>query len=242
MTHTPAPPSPEFDAFSENYDEALSRGLSVSGENKEYFAKGRAQWLRYCLEQFQEEVDSVLDYGCGDGSNSQWLVEILKAGKVISLDCSSNMIQKARGKYGTERTLFSSIGDFCPAGQIDLAFCNGVFHHIPVQERSAAVRYIFQSLKPNGLFAFWENNPWNPGTRYVMSRVPFDRDAITLSPPEAKRLLKEAGFEVLRTDFLFIFPSVLKCLRWIEPFISHLPFGGQYQIIGRKPRFYSASQ
>ena len=40
------------------------------------------------------------------------------------------------------------------------------------------------ALRPGGLFAFWENNPWNPGTRLVMSRIPFDRDAITLSALE----------------------------------------------------------
>jgi SAM-dependent methyltransferase len=234
MTQAPYP-SFEFDGFSENYEDALAQGLAVSGEGKEYFAKGRTGWLRYCLDGLQEEVESVLDYGCGDGSNSQWLVEILKAARVIGLDRSGNMIQKAQQKYGTERNRFFSIDNFSPAGQIDLAFCNGVFHHIPVHERSSAVGYIFRSLKPGGLFAFWENNPWNPGTQYVMRRIPFDRNAVTLSPPEARRLLKQADFEILRTDFLFLFPSVLKWLRWIEPSISRLPCGTQYQILGRKP-------
>jgi hypothetical protein len=96
---------------------------------------------------------------------------------------------------------------------------------------------IARSPRPGGLFAFWENNPWNPGTRYVMSRIPFDRDAVTLIPPEARQLLQKAGFEILRTDFLFIFPGVLKWLRWIEPSISHLPFGAQYQVLARKPKF-----
>ena len=41
--------------------------------------------------------------------------------------------------------------------------------------------------------------------------------------------------EVLRTDFLFIFPRVLKWLRWIEPLVSRLPLGGQYLVLGRKP-------
>ena len=81
----------------------------------------------------------------------------------------------------------------------------------------------------------WENNPWNPGTRYVMSRIPFDLDAITLTAPEARCLLEAGGFEVIRTDFLFIFPRILSWFRGIEPLVSRLPIGGQYQLLCRKP-------
>jgi hypothetical protein len=45
---------------------------------------------------------------------------------------------------------------------------------------------------PEALSAL-ENNPWNPGTRYVMSRIPFDRDAIPLTPSAARHLLKRAA-------------------------------------------------
>ena len=41
----------------------------------------------------------------------------------------------------------------------------------------------------------------------MMNRIPFDRDAITLSPPEARQLLVVGGFEILRIDYLFIFPN-----------------------------------
>ena len=63
--------------------------------------------------------------------------------------------------------------DYIPDEAIELAFCNGVFHHIPVDERAAVIDYIYHSLKPGGWFAMWENNPWNPGTRYVMRSMSF---------------------------------------------------------------------
>jgi SAM-dependent methyltransferase len=116
-----------------------------------------------------------------------------------------------------------------------LVFCNGVFHHIPPGERPAAIDFIAKALRSKGLFAFWENNPWNPGTRYVMSRIPFDRDAITLSPPEARRLLRAGGFEILRTDFQFVFPRVLGWFRRFETALSPVPIGAQYQVLCRKP-------
>ena len=66
-------------------------------------------------------------------------------------------------------------------------------------------------------------------------RPPFFRDAILLSAREARRLLRIAGFKVLRTDYLFLFPQILKALRIIEPSLVRLPLGAQYQVIGRKP-------
>ena len=39
-----------FDVYAEDYDAALSQGLSVSGEDKDYFAQGRIAWLARSLE------------------------------------------------------------------------------------------------------------------------------------------------------------------------------------------------
>ncbi len=80
----------------------------------------------------------------------------------------------------------------------------------------------------------WENNPWNPGTRYVMSRIPFDRDAVTLTPREARALVRANGFDIVDTTFLFIFPRALRWLRALEPPLARLPFGAQYQVLCRK--------
>jgi hypothetical protein len=74
----------------------------------------------------------------------------------------------------------------------------------------------------------------NPGTRYVMSRCVFDKDAITLTPRQSRQLLKSAGFEILRTDFAFIFPRLLKFLRPLEKLLVKLPLGAQYQVLAQK--------
>ena len=36
---------------------------------------------------------------------------------------------------------------------------------------------------------------------------------------------------VLQTDFLFIFPHMLRGLRGLEPLVARLPLGAQYQIL-----------
>jgi SAM-dependent methyltransferase len=223
-----------FDDYAENYDAALNQGLSATGEAKDYFARRRVEWLSHCLQQLSEQPSLVMDYGCGDGSSTQLLRGLLKAELIVGADTSGRSLDLARRTYGAEYSEFVDLTEYEPREKLDLVYCNGVFHHIPPAERAQAVNYIQRCLRPGGLFALWENNPWNPGTRYVMSRIPFDRDAVTLPPPEAAVLLQHGGFEVLRTDSLFLFPKFLKFLRWIEPHLSRIPLGGQYQVLCRK--------
>jgi SAM-dependent methyltransferase len=224
-----------FDVYAHDYDVALARGISVSGEKKDYFAQRRIEWLRDCLKLFSAPVATLMDFGCGTGSSSRLFFDILGIEHFVGTDQSPKCLELARREHGSERTQFLLFDEYQPRGQFDLVFCNGVFHHIPPAERPEAIDYVLRSLRPGGLFAFWENNPWNPGTRYVMSRIPFDQNAITLSTPEARQLLGVRGFEILRTDFLFIFPRILHWCRWVEPFFSRLPFGAQYQVLCRKP-------
>ena len=223
-----------FDSYATDYDAALSRGLALSGEDKNFFARRRVEWLRDCLRSSFASPRQVMDFGCGTGSNAPWLLSLLGAERVVGIDDSPKMLEIARQTQASERAEFFPI-DACPArGQFDLVFCNGVFHHIAPAQRGRAIDYVFHSLQVGGLFAFWENSPWNPGTRLVMSRIPFDRDAIMLSPPAARRLLRASGFEILRTDFLFIFPKLLSWLRPVELYCARFPFGAQYQILCRK--------
>jgi len=224
----------EFDTYAEDYDEALAQGLALSGEDKEYFARRRVAWLSRRLNELQVAPQRVMEFGCGTGSSSTLLLDLLHADSYLGIDQAAKLLEKAREIYGSGRTNFILAGQYNPCEEADIVFTNGVFHHIPVGERAIAVEYIYRALRPGGLLVLWENNPWNPGTRYVMSRIPFDRDAILLSPPETRRLLRVGGFEILCTDFLFIFPRILSWLRCIEPCVTQLPFGAQYMVLGRK--------
>jgi SAM-dependent methyltransferase len=235
MTKPPSYHNPEFDEFAEDYDKALEKGIAVSGEHKEYFAQGRVNWLGRCLATQGFTPARILDFGCGTGTGTPFLLGLRGSQHLTGVEVSEKSLTVAQRLHGSERAHFRTCAAYQPAAQIDLAFCNGVFHHIPRAERPGAVRYLFESLRPGGLFALWENNPWNPGTRYIMSRIPFDRDAITLSAPETCSLLRTAGFEIIRTDFLFIFPRSLSWFRTLESALSKLPLGAQYQVLVRRP-------
>jgi SAM-dependent methyltransferase len=224
----------EFDTFAEGYDAALNQGLAISGEEKSYFAAGRMNCLGRRLAQLEFDPESVLDFGCGTGSATSFFFSMLGVKRVLGVDSSGQSLVVAERTYGSSRVTFQLASEFTGNGEFDLAFCNGVFHHIPPAERPKALQQIHAALRSGGMFAFWENNPWNPGTRYVMSRIPFDRDAVMVWPNEARKLLGEAGFEILRTDFAFIFPGFLRWLRGLERRLCRVALGAQYMVLARK--------
>ena len=53
----------------------------------------------------------------------------------------------------------------------------------------------------------------------------------------ARELLTRAGFDVLRTDFLFLFPRVLSALRPLEGSLARFPAGAQYMVLCRKGKW-----
>ena len=225
-----------FDEYAIAYEGALANALAPSGESREYFAEGRVAWLKRSLIECGVVSRTLLDFGCGDGATTPLLFAALQADSAIGIDVSAKSLAIATKNHATPQIRFESIDEFQTSGKIDLAYCNGVFHHIAPMHRGEALAMVNRTLRMGGLFSFWENNPWSLATRYVMSRCAFDRGAIMLTPREARQLLREGGFEILRTDFRFIFPRVLRALRKIENLVYRLPFGTQYQILCRKVR------
>jgi SAM-dependent methyltransferase len=224
----------DFDEYATSYDRALALGLAATGEDRSYFARRRVEWLRRCLDRMQFAAGCTIEFGCGTGSNIPFLIELAGATSVVGIDTSGASLEVARNVFGSPKVKFYG-SEYEAEGKADLVFCNGVFHHIPPRDRATALEYLYRCLRPGGLLALWENNPWNPGTRFVMSRIPFDHDAITLSPSQSRRLVDAAGFEVLRLDCLFIFPHFLRWLRGLETYLSPVPIGGQYELLCRKP-------
>jgi len=94
---------------------------------------------------------------------------------------------------------------------------------------------IFAALRPGGRLALFENNAWNPGAWMVMRRIPFDLDAVPMSPREAKRHVASAGFAAIELRSLFYFPRALAALRPLERPLGRLPLGAQIQVLARRP-------
>ena len=225
---------PEFDRFARSYEQDLAKSLAVTGDGREFYAQKRIDWTAQCLGRLGVSCERVLDYGCGDGANVPMLAERLGAQYTLGVDISTESIVIARREYAAQGLQFLNLNDWTPDASFDLVFTNGVFHHIPPAERRSSLESVYSALRPGRWFAFWENNPWNPGTRYVMSRCAFDENAIKINPREAKKMLADAGFKVVRSNSLFYFPRQLSFLRPAESWLRGLPLGGQYLVLCRK--------
>lgn len=231
------PEVPEFDAFAASYEKALSQGLGVTGEDSEFYARGRIEVLSSLLRKHGlAQVRRILDFGCGTGGARPWIFQAWHDAEYVGYDPSGASLAVAEKRHAQPNTVWT---DACGNhGKFDLIFTNGVFHHIPPAGRPDALALIRHSLQPSGVFAFFENNPWNPGTRYIMSRVEFDRDAITITPRESKLLLTRNGFAPRCFASLFYFPAALAFLRPVEKYLRAIPLGGQYLHVcqmGKKP-------
>jgi len=223
-----------FDDWAADYDAHLMRGLAVSREDRDFFARGRvaalAGWWRRTARFAPRRI---LDFGCGTGGTAGLLADAFPGSSVLGLDPSPRMIAVAQQRSADQRVRFDALDPSAPLppGEADLVYLNGILHHVEVPERPRLLAQLASALTVGGLLAIFENNPYNPGTRLVMSRIPFDRDARMLRPAELRVGLREAGLEPLHTGFYFYFPRALKLLRRLEPALERVPLGAQYAVL-----------
>jgi len=224
----------EFDAWVEGYDAELRRGMALSGETPDFYAGGRVAFLASCLCKLGHCPQAVLDFGCGMGGTATHLARLFAPGRLVGVDESGESVKRAERDFGVIGR-FVPLEELPPEPAFDLVYSSGVFHHIHPDKRREALAYLDARMKPGAILALWENNPWNPVMTITMNRSPIDRNAVKVPAPQARRLVHSAGFELLRTDFLFYFPRALAPLRVLEPALRKFPLGAQYQVLSRKP-------
>lgn len=220
----------EFNEVSANYEEVLSRGISLSGENSDYFAHNRVDHTAKLHACVDAKAETIMDFGCGTGGSVGYLLDAFNPNTLLATDTSDRSLQLLKKKYNSPKIKTEKVVTSNAKSDCDLCYCNGVFHHILPKDREKAAKFVYDSLQSGGYFYFWENNPWNPVTHWVMSRIPFDRKAVKIFPHQAIKLLQKVGFEIKLIHFMFIFPRFLKILRPIERFALRLPFGCQYLV------------
>jgi SAM-dependent methyltransferase len=225
--------APMFERASE-YEALLRQGTRLSGEDRLFFVHGRiADLVAHLPSAFRPR--RVLDFGCGLGDASSRLGEVFPQAEVVGVDTATSALEWARTHHAGPRVSFGEVATLGTRGTFDLCYVNGVLHHVPPNRRAAMLDTIVGALAGGGLLALFENNPWNPGARMVMHRIPFDRDAVPISPPATRRLLEAAGLRCFAARSLFYFPRLLAVLRPLEPLLARLPFGAQYYVLARKP-------
>lgn len=109
------------------------------------------------LRQIQPQLGfssgmSILEVGCGTGQITGWLIDIVKPGKVISIDFSPAMIDVAKSKNIAGADF--RVADICDKPKInekfDVVFCFNAFPHF--RDKQTALLNIRRLLKSRGFF------------------------------------------------------------------------------------------
>jgi SAM-dependent methyltransferase len=116
----------------------------------------------------------------------------------------------------------------------DLAFAVCVLHHVSPPERFQFASELRRVVRPGGVVAVFEHNPFNPLTRVAVSRCELDEGVALLRRRQSARLLADAGLRVEQRSYILFTRSrrwsarVDRALRWC-------PAGAQHYVAACRP-------
>jgi SAM-dependent methyltransferase len=224
-----------FDRYRECYSDAVNSALDIPGFNVDYFTRVKSDYIRDIVATGFECPNKLraLDVGCGVGNYHSLLRG--NFAELVGVDVSPECVDAASkrndgGRYDTYD------GEHLPYedNAFDVAFTICVLHHVPPGQWPGFTAEIHRIIRPGGLAIIFEHNPYNPITRRIVNRCPFDKDAVLLRASTTRGLLEDAGFSDVRSRSILTVPAGTKFLRRVDGWLSGLPLGAQYVATGRK--------
>lgn len=217
---------PEFDRYAEQYDRVLSETIPDGLNEDGYFAEYKIALMAERLKSTQPR--RILDFGCGAGRSLPYLRQYFPDAELWGYDVSPASLKVAEQRV-PESKLFSDWADL-EETRFDLIVAANVFHHIPPVQRLSALSQCQRALADDGQMYMFEHNPYNPATRWIFERCPFDADAQMFSLATALGLARQAGFSTMQHGYTLFFPRPLAFLRGLEPLLKRVPLGAQYYV------------
>ncbi len=95
----------------------------------------------------KNDEQTILDLGCGTGTLTAQLADLCS--KVVGVDSSQNMIDKAKKQFGNIEFLVCDALTLPFEEEFDVVFSNAVFHWI--NDHNTLLKNIHKALKPQGL-------------------------------------------------------------------------------------------
>jgi len=225
-----------FDDYVQTYQKEVQDSINFIGQDVDFFIELKADLIIELTKRNFGDLSNikVLDIGSGIGLTDQFLTTEIK--NLYGIDVSGGAVENAKNRNPSVRYM-SYDGERLPFedNYFDLAFAINVMHHVNPLQWENFVNEMKRVIKPGGIMAVFEHNPFNPLTRLAVSRCEFDRDAVLLSHNKIKSLFKSVHLEFLEDAYIVFFPFKAKLFRNIEFFLRWLPLGAQHYIAGRKP-------
>jgi trans-aconitate 2-methyltransferase len=116
-------------------------------------AAPQEEWAAAILERLDLTGDeTVLDAGCGTGKPAAELLKRLPNGRLIGVDNSPSMIERARERLGDDPRVDLRVGDLLDLDlneEVDVVFSSATFHWIADHDRLLA--RLHAALRPGGV-------------------------------------------------------------------------------------------
>jgi trans-aconitate methyltransferase len=215
----------EFDPYAQSYDDVLADALGGNVETDRFAAykiDEMAQRLR------TRRIRRVLDFGCGVGRSLPFLAGAFPAAEIWGFDPSAQCASAAQSRAPYARV----VADWATVRQeaFDCILAANVFHHVPPEGRLEEIKRCRSVLAHGGSLFVFEHNPFNPVTRRVFDRCPFDRDAQMIALRDMKSLGLSAGMKVERQAYTLFLPFRGRVVAAVHRALAWVPLGAQYYV------------
>jgi len=103
-----------------------------NGRKYEKASEHQKEWgARLIAELNLQGMERVLDLGCGNGTLTARIADLVPGGEVIGIDASHGMIDAAFSKTcGNLRFILMDIDDLDFAGQYDVVYSNAAYKNV----------------------------------------------------------------------------------------------------------------
>lgn len=189
------------------------------------FERERTQPCRDLVARIElDSIRAAVDLGCGPGNSTRVLAERWPEARIIGVDSSTEMLEKARKSGVKAQWHLMDIRDWNPTTQVDLVFSNAVFQWLP--DADIQVPRLLKSVASGGAFAFQVpsgEGRWVEAMRRVAEsarwRGSFPETLLSLGTAEVTHyydLLSPLAesVEVWQTEYVHVFPAPQSIVEW----------------------------
>ena len=177
-----------YDIWAETYDEQENKTRDLDKEA-----------TKYMLSKIINLSTEVLEFGCGTGKNTEWLVE--HTAQITSVDFSEEMLNKAKQKITSPNLSFkqADITKYWPFTNqsFNTITCNLILEH--VQQLDFIFSEAQRILKWNGYFFISELHPVK---QYIGSKARFELNNKSVSPDCFTHHISDYFSSATKFDFI----------------------------------------
>jgi len=213
------------------------------GKKYEKASAHQKEWgTRLIAELNLEGTDRILDLGCGDGTLSAQIADLVPDGEVVGIDASRGMIEEAQSKVRKNLRFFlMDINELNYIEQFDVIFSNATLQWIKDHKR--LLGNVGRALVKGGRLRFNFAGEGNcshffsvirgamPAEEFTVYFAGFDWPWYMPSVEEYSALMDAAGMDngrVWGENADRYFADAAEMIKWIDqpslvPFLAHLP-------------------